>query len=403
MLNSIKKHRLALFFTVYFVFNVASNIVHPVTPAFLQMINCPNSMFGFAYSTMALGQFITSAFWGKIGDHIGYAKAASIGLLGYALSGFMFSVSKSGTAVLLSRFFAGISSSSILVNTMAYLTSADTTPEERNSLLVLYASMQAIGAAFGYLVGGLIGDINIYYSFYTQIIIILALARLMFFVIKEQPTFIKSSEKLTFREANPFTTIFANFKLINAMMGVFLLVTLLAYFASTGFDQNFNYYLRVKFNFAPSSSGLFKAAVGIISLITNMTVSLWIAKKANISKALSVSLAFTGFTIIAMVLSTSQGAVLVFAMIYYALFAVFNPLLQSVMLKNNDTSSKGSIAGLYNAAMSFGKMTGPAFAGLIFDINPDYAFLTFGIILIVASVIAMVNYRQLKNVGIYKD
>ena len=72
MLNTVKKYHLALFYVIYICFCLASNFVHPVTPAFLQLINCSNSMFGFAYSAMALGQFLTSALWGKVGDKIGY-------------------------------------------------------------------------------------------------------------------------------------------------------------------------------------------------------------------------------------------------------------------------------------------------------------------------------------------
>ena len=46
-------------------------------------------------------------------------------------------------------------------------------------------------------------------------------------------------------------------------------------------------------------------------------------------------------------------------------------------------------------------MLGPTFAGLLFDINPDYAFLTFGALLIAAAVFTMINYRQLRARGVY--
>ena len=73
------------------------------------------------------------------------------------------------------------------------------------------------------------------------------------------------------------------------------------------------------------------------------------------------------------------------------------------MLKNDDASSKGAVAGLFNASRSFGMMAGPTFAGLIFDINPDYAFIAFAVMLVISAVISYINYLQLKKAGVYKD
>ncbi len=401
MLSLIKQHKLRLFFMVYIGYTMVSNFVHPVTPAFLQLINCSNSMFGFAFAAMALGQFVTSALWGKVGDKIGYARSLVFGFLGYGISAIIFSMAKSWHLVVLGRFIGGLALGSMQVNSMAYLTSMDAPQEDKSRLLVMYASLASIGGAFGFLIGGLIGDINIYFSFYAQRLMLFLFAAITFMFMKEHPNFRKSETKLTARDINPFTSIIRSSKLINANIGVFLASAFITIFASIGFDQNFNYYLRAKFNFAPSSSGLFKAAVGIISLVVNMTISMWIVKKLNISKALSVMLVVGGVAIFAMVMANNTTMVLILALLYYASYAIFIPLQQSVMLKNDDASSMGSVAGLLNTARSLGMMTGPTFAGLMFDINPDYAFLTFAASLVLASIITFINYRQLKNKGIY--
>lgn len=169
---------------------------------------------------------------------------------------------------------------------MAYLTSIDAPMEERNSLLVLYASLQSICSAFGFLVGGLIGDFSVYYSFYAQIAALTVTGIITLVFIHEHSAFKKSEDKLTLKDVNPFTSIIQSTKILNVVVAVFLVSTLVTWFASAGFDQNFNYYLRAKFNFAPSSSGMFKAAVGLISLTVNMTINMWIVKKTNVSKSL---------------------------------------------------------------------------------------------------------------------
>ena len=140
---------------------------------------------------------------------------------------------------------------------MAYLTSIDAPMEERNSLLVLYASLQSICSAFGFLVGGLIGDFSVYYSFYAQIAALTVTGIITLVFIHEHSAFKKSEDKLTLKDVNPFTSIIQSTKILNVVVAVFLVSTLVTWFASAGFDQNFNYYLRAKFNFAPSSSGMF--------------------------------------------------------------------------------------------------------------------------------------------------
>ena len=397
----VKRYKLTLFFLLYFGYTMASNFVHPVTPAFLQLIDCPSSMFGFAFAAMAFGQFITSTLWGKLGDKFGYAKIIAIGYMGYGLSALIFSLAKGWQLVILARFIGGIGIAGLSVSSMAYITAVDAPPEERNQLLVIYASMQSIGGAFGFLLGGLIGDKNLYYSFYAQAISLFLFATITFFFIKENPGFQKSGQKLSLKDANPFSSILSSVKLIDVVVGMFLVSFFVSMFATNGFDQNFNYYLRAKFNFAPSSSGMFKAGVGLIALFANMTINIWIVRKTNISKSLCLTLLLCGVSITAMVLAPNQTGVMVFALFYYAFVAIFIPLQQAVMLKNVKNTTQGSIAGLFNAARAVGMMIGPTFAGLVFDINPDYAFIAFAGAMFLSAGLSYINYLQLKKKGVY--
>ena len=213
----------------------------------------------------------------------------------------------------------------------------------------------------------------------------------------------KKTEKLSFSDVNPFTSIVASAKMLNVTIAVFLVSALLTFFASTGFDQNFNYFLRAKFNFAPSSSGMFKAVVGTISLTMNMTINMWIVKKFNISKAMCVTVMLAGASLIGVVMAPNQTVVMAFALMYYAFYAIYTPLQQAVMLKNDDDSSKGAVAGLFNTSRSIGMMAGPTFAGLIFDIDPNYAFIAFAVALMLGAAVGWKNYLQLKEKGVYKD
>ncbi len=399
--SMIKKHGLTKFFTLYFGFVLASNFVHPVTPAFLQLIQCPSSMFGFAFAAMALAQFLTSSLWGKLGDKFGYIRCIGFCYFGYGVSAIVFSAATGWPLVLVARFLAGMFIAGVTVNSMAYLTALAAPAEERNKLLVIYASMASIGGAFGFLIGGLIGDISIFYSFYTQAASLFICGGLMLFLVREHSHFEQGAAPLKLKDVNPFASLAASAKMLNVTVSIFLVSVFFAFFAATGFDQNFNYYMRVKLNFAPSSSGMFKAVVGIVSLFANLTISMWVVRKANISKAMAMALLLCGGGITCMVMAGTTTGLMGAALCYYALMAIVMPLQQSVMLKNDSGSTKGAVAGLFNATRAAGMVVGPTFAGLVFDINPDYAFLTFAFAMALSAAVTYINYLQLKKSGIY--
>ena len=65
----MKNRAVLKFFLIYFGFTITSNFVHPITPAFLQMIEAPSYIQGVAFSVMSFFTFLTAPFWG-IRKHI---------------------------------------------------------------------------------------------------------------------------------------------------------------------------------------------------------------------------------------------------------------------------------------------------------------------------------------------
>ena len=116
-----------------------------------------------------------------------------------------------------------------------------------------------------------------------------------------------------------------------------------------------------------------------------------------------VTVMLAGASLIGVVMAPNQTVVMAFALMYYAFYAIYTPLQQAVMLKNDDDSSKGAVAGLFNTSRSIGMMAGPTFAGLIFDIDPNYAFIAFAVALMLGAAVGWKNYLQLKEKGVYKD
>ncbi len=397
----IKKYKLTKFFVIFGFYTLAAGMVHPVTPTFIESIGAPSSTFGIAFTGMALGQFIFSPLWGKLLDKLGYPKSICTGLIMYGISALIFYSSRHWYVIVIGRFIGGAGVGGILVPFMAYIMSLDAPSEDKNQLLVFYSSFQSIGTSLGYLIGGIAGDINLSYAFFIQSGTLFLSAIAAYIFIKNPTSFKQDTQKLKFSEVNPFTSISNSLKLINPTVGLFLVSVFLTMVASSGFDQNFNYFLRATFDFAPSSAGILKAVIAILSLTANLTINIWIVRNKNIATSMCLFISFASIGIIATMISTSLAITLVSSLIYYTSYAIYSPLQQTVMTKNSsDSISKGTVSGLFNASRSFGMVIGPLFAGLVFDTNPDIAFTCFAICFILAIFLAYLNYKKLLAQGV---
>ena len=86
----MKRSSLARFFVLMFLEVVAANMVHPVTPTFLTQLQMPEFMFGAAFAAMSLTNFLFCPFWGAVGDRVGRVRTLFITILGYAAGQILF-------------------------------------------------------------------------------------------------------------------------------------------------------------------------------------------------------------------------------------------------------------------------------------------------------------------------
>ena len=50
---------------------IIANFAHPITPTFIQDLGLNDYMFGVAFASMAVTNFLFSPFWGKLSKNIG--------------------------------------------------------------------------------------------------------------------------------------------------------------------------------------------------------------------------------------------------------------------------------------------------------------------------------------------
>lgn len=145
MQNNILK-----FYTVFFFINTINNLIHPVTPTYIRLMNMPDYMFGLLFSSMAFGNLLLSPFWGNVSDRVGRIPIIRICIAGYAVGQLGFSIFSIPQIILLCRFLSGLFSGGFQVIALAYI--ADVTLKDNKAkVFSTYAAIATIARSFGFL------------------------------------------------------------------------------------------------------------------------------------------------------------------------------------------------------------------------------------------------------------
>ena len=381
-----------LFLLLIISFNLAASYAHPITPTYFKWLHLDNAMFGMAYAMMSFGMFISSPFWGKMTYVLQSKTVMAYGSIGYAIGQLLFSIGRTSSFILAARLIAGLSCGAFFVGSLTYI-AEHSRPEERGTLLTLNATIQTVAGAIGYFVGGLLGEVSLFMSFAIQIFQ-LALTGLAFFLLSHET----KEEKFhlgVLKESNPFCA-FMNAKLfMNKTFALLFMMSVLVFMGYTSLDQSFNYYLKDIFHLTSRYNGLIKGSVGLMSLVANMTIGLYIMRHTRISKSNSLLLLASSISLAIILMVKNVLLFIMIVMIFYGFYAIIIPVEQNMITSLSKKESRNLVLGFYQAIKSLGMILGSSIAGLIYTQNPMNPFL-FALIAFMGSLIISMLFKEKK-------
>ena len=384
------KTRFLFFFAAMILFNLAANFAHPVTPTIIKDLALPDYMFGLMLAAMQFSNFLFSPFWGKLNGAISSRQTLMICCVGYGVAQLGFACATTQGMILLVRVLAGVFVGGIFVSFLTYVINT-AKPEDQAKYLTYSATIQAVCGAFGYLVGGVLGEFSIRGTFFLQAFC-LGLAGVMFrLVCLPDGQQEKVDLKQIAREANPLQAFIDGKYFLNMAFVMLFAVNILMNFANTGFDQVFNYYLKDQLGLTSAYNGIIKAAVGLISFVFNMTVCLWIIRKTDTRKSLILLMALCTLAAAGALLVPQISLFILLSVFVYAGYSVSLPVLQNMVAVQADPARKNLVMGFYNATKSLGSIIGSLMAGFLYGVHIKLPFavvaVAYGI-----SVLAAVGY-----------
>ena len=391
------KTRFILFFVAMIMFSLSSNFAHPITPTIIQDLHLNDYMFGVALAMMQLANFVMSPFWGKINRYISSRTTLLIGCSGYGIAQVWFAFSTTEAMIICARLFAGAFVGGILVSFLTYVVNvAD--EKDQPKFLTWSATITSVGGAFGYLIGGLMGEWSIKGTFLVQAATLIATG-ILFYVVSvsdKQEDQVLSIPQVA-KDANPLKAFMDCGKFMTAAFAALFAVNILINFGNTGFDQAFNYYLKDQLSLTSSYNGVIKAAVGFVSFISNMTLCIWIINKTNVKRSMAVLCGVCTLSALGALFVPGISGFIACAVLVYAAYSVSLPVLQNMVAAQADPAQKNLVMGFYNATKSLGSIAGSLTAGFIYSVNVKLPFACTAAIYALALAAALVYVRQMKK------
>lgn len=382
----MKKISVFRVFVIIFLYSLAANFAHPITPTFIQVLGLHDYMFGVAFACMSATNFLFSPFWGKLSEKHGGGFILSFCLLGYGVMQVFFGLSTSEWQICLARLFGGFFISGISVSQLIYIMKNS---NQVGKDLAIAATINMVISPFGFLIGGFLGDWNLLGTFIIQGVCLFACGILGFIIVGDSQ---KEDVKLKREDINPFKA-FVNAKdIINSLIIIFLVIACISSFASTSYEQCFNYYIKDIFGFPSSYNGILKAGVGFVALIANWTITMKLLKTNTFKTIIPVFFLLFAM-LVGICILDDMIPFIVLNVVFFGMNSIYLPILQDMMTKYK-TKNDGELVGLFNAVRSLGMVFGSLLAGFIYEAGPKLSFVVSAIGFGLCVILAIRHYKQ---------
>ncbi len=178
-----RKNALILSFTLLVVM-LGYGMIQPVMPFLITRLGAGGREMGLLASVYAAMQLVCAPFWGTLSDRVGRKPVLLIGVLGYAITMFIFGLATRFWMLFVARTFSGVLSSAAMPTAMAYL--SDNLPEkERPGAMGKLGAAVGLGVVLGPLLGGFLSTDSLSLPFFTGSGLALLALLLVFILLPE--------------------------------------------------------------------------------------------------------------------------------------------------------------------------------------------------------------------------
>jgi len=406
-MNTVSRKNLFILSFTLLVVMLGYGMVMPIMPFYIEHFGAGGTELGWLMSTYSLMPQICAPIWGILSDRYGRKPILAIGVLGYAITLFMFGLAKTFAMLFIARSLSGILSSATMPTAMAYI--GDNTPQkEKSKGMGQLGAMVGVGVIIGPLVGGFLSTDSLSLPFFVGSgLATLALLLVIFLLPESKPASSSTGglspsngqiSTLQSDSTNPEQqqrprVLDIYLRVILSPAGILLLLIFIMSFGITNFQGMIGLYIVDKFASSTKQVGAIWMVMGIMLILVQGGLTGPLSKKLGEITLIRVGLfgGAIGFALVALAINYTT-ALLAIAFFIFTL-ALIGPALNSY-ISNFAGEHQGTIMGLNSAMTSLGRVVGPLWGGYIYDINIAYPFFSGAATLLLGLLVSFIGLQK---------
>lgn len=368
------KKTLFILMSIQFLVYLGFGIIIPVLPEVILQQNYHEVHVGGLLTVYSLASFFTAPLWGMLSDRVGRKTLILVGLVGFSLSFWLFSLFFDSLFMLyLSRVVGGLFSGALYAAVTGF--AADLSDEEnRNKYMGFLGMSIGLGFIFGPAIGGVLGHVNLTFPFTASALLLLLIFVYASIILKEPARTGEANKRaLLPKGAASLWGYRIKYLFLFSFMVTFLLAGLEATFQLFQIERIEITPLQIGYLFM--FSGFVDAAIqgGVVRRIKNGTETKWLLYAQIIT---AIGLFMTVFT-----------NSIIWAGFSLCVFTAGNALARTtiVSLTSKESGGRyGTAAGMAYSMDNLGRIIGPLLFAWLFTVQPDNIYVVSGVLAILS-------------------
>jgi MFS family permease len=384
-----KENRNLLIILLIIIVNMLGyGIIIPIQYTYGQAFGLNDFQNGLLFALFSVCQFASTPIIGRLSDKYGRRPLLILSITGTALSFFMMAFAPSALWLFIARALDGITAGNIPVALGVIADSTEAKDRPR--------AFGFIGAAFGlgFVIGPAIAGLTV--GFDPKIPFIIA-GFITFAAVLLTALFLPETNKHLgeVRKGKLFDFGQMWHALFAPGIGTTFLITLFYYLSfACAIIYGFQPFSTKVLGMSLQQISLLFVLYGVVGLVMQTVLIGPILKRFDIKRAFTGALLFSAISLILMFFTRSVPMYVLLSIVLGASNALVNTLIITIVSKEADAKSQGTIQGLNTSYQSLGMIFGPLLGGVVATISIAFPLIVGGLLSFVCLFLSLKVFKS---------
>jgi MFS transporter, DHA1 family, multidrug resistance protein len=366
-------------------------IAMPVLPFYIESMGGRGIHYGLLIASYGLMQLIFAPVWGSLSDKHGRKPFLMIGMLGLAAGMTFFALASELWMLYAAQLLSGGLSSAALPSAQAYAGDS-TSAEDRGAAMGRIGGAIGLGVVLGPGLGGLLAA----QSFSTPFFVAAGFCMLTFLIVLiGLPESLAAQDRSDSTEFK-FMQMKGLWQALFTPIGFGLIAAFMSIYGQTTFSGVFGLYALARFEYGPEQVGTFLMVMGLMYASSQGILVGPLTRRFGENRIMTLALLGSSIGFVFILLANTYLAL----MLAMSWFILYNSLLKPsalAQISKNATMNQGKAMGIAESYMSMGRIIGPLWGGMIFDIHIFLPYISGALVFLVmfSAALRKVNFKDI--------